>query len=189
MWPGVGFTGARHVLLEVGGVGGEEAVVVKGRSKSVVVCPMFLYMLLLGKSSGRKLRRASSHSGSRIERVNKGHVTQLGHEREVGGNWGSRRLETLEIGRRKRRRPTVGGRGETGTRVRVENSELRDIKRTCRVKPTGGGRGGRLLWEEEENARKRGARDREGDETCRTTITTTTTKTTIVCLLYVQFYI
>ena len=150
---------------------------------------MFLYMLLLGNGSGRKLRRASSQGGSRIERVNKRHVTQLGQEREVGQNWGSRRLGRLKIGRRKRRRPTVGGRGGRGRRVRVENSELRDVERPTRLEPTGGGRGGRLLWEEEENARKRGARDREGDETCRTTITTTTTATTIVCLLYVQFYI
>ena len=38
-----------------------------------------------------------------------------------------RDLSGLEIGRRKRKRPTVGGRGETGKEAGVENRIFRDL--------------------------------------------------------------
>ena len=57
---------------------------------------MFLYMLLLGKSSGRKLRRASSQGGSRIERVNKGSSYPTGSRNRGGWKLGIEAVRELK---------------------------------------------------------------------------------------------
>ena len=71
----------------------------------------------------------------------------------------------LKIGRRKRRRPTVGGRGETGKEAGVENWIFRDLSglkigRRKRRRTTVRGRGARdLSRDREDRDRRRDASD------------------------------